>query len=405
MLLGSLSIGQSGLNAFSQQLETIGNNVTNLNTPGFKRSQLNFSELFTQGGPGQGDSSQGGGVRISSNSINFATGDDNATGEALDLRINGNSFFVLRNPDGQLVYTKNGSFKYDADNFLVSKDNPKQQVMAFDADGVLKPVNGNNYKVSLPQATTTIKYNDPVRLVSDGMTTLTVYDAGGASHTLTLNYKKTQAIPPATASNFAWDLTIKEGDTLITETPIHLTFDPASGAISGDFSAAITFDYHPYPDGPGQTISIPTTQFYASASATDTTGSGYGSDAAKADGRAFGVVIDKSFDTDGSAVFTFSNGEKVTPAHLAMASFLSTEGVRQVSSGVFATNNGNIVRLGRSGPQNGVFVLNTLEKANVDLTNEFGNMILIQRGFQASSQIVSTASDLIEQLIKMASTR
>jgi flagellar hook protein FlgE len=399
-MLTPLGIGQSGLKAFAEHLIVISNNVSNLNTVGFKSSESQFAELFSQGG------SRGVGVGLAQGAVNYRPGTPMETGRELDVMVDGRGYFVLKNrEDGTLLYTKSGRFDYDKDGYLVSDADPKLRVMAYNASGELQEVKTASFLSSAPVATTEIAYKGGVsNLVSEVTTNVKVYDSAGALHTLKLSYKRAPAPPGGTSTWKLWDLQIKEGDTLITATPLRLRFED-NGFPDTVTARGLEFEYTPL-GGITQRIKIPMSSFHASENTPGTTASSGLSDSdASANGRAIGVLASKTFDVNGNVKFTYSNGDSITPFKLALATFQTHHGLRQVGNGAFATDSGATVRTGTAGAEFGQLVLNTLEKGNVDLTVEFSNMITTQRGYQASSQIISTANGMLEELIKLAGNK
>src|SRR5436309_2225915 len=134
-MLDSIYVGLTGLLGFSRDLTIIGNNVSNLNTPGFKSSQLLFSDLFyrSQFSDSNRDGANvrldiGNGVGTSGTRLVFSQGELRPTGNAQDAAISGNGFFVLQK-DGRIFYTRAGQFTFDADGFLVSPQNARVQAL------------------------------------------------------------------------------------------------------------------------------------------------------------------------------------------------------------------------------------------------------------------------------------
>src|SRR5262245_32267923 len=137
-MIDSINIGLTGLLAFSKDLTVIGDNVANISTPGFKGSKLLFAELLSQRQRGDGattDSSLelGTGVGTLGTQRSFLPGELRATGNGLDVAINGNGFFVVRKDD-QTFYTRAGQFSFDADGFLVEPTGGR--VAALDGDAL-----------------------------------------------------------------------------------------------------------------------------------------------------------------------------------------------------------------------------------------------------------------------------
>ncbi|MGA3082590.1 MAG: flagellar hook-basal body complex protein [Terracidiphilus sp.] len=233
----SFTIPLSGLDADSTALNTIANNLSNMNTTGFKAQTTNFSDLFYQqvGTTGSGDQIQvGTGVQVASNSTDFSAGSISSTGIATDAAIDGSGFFVLDNGGGQL-YTRDGNFQLSSNGTLESSQG--QAVMGYGAangvintGGALSDIVVPTGQVMPPAATTTFSMTQNLDSESAvGATAsgpVTVYDSLGNSYVATVNYTKT--------GNNAWSYSISMPDTL---TPNSTTVAGVS-TIKYDFGAS-----------------------------------------------------------------------------------------------------------------------------------------------------------------------
>src|SRR5947209_4254554 len=211
-MLDSIYVGLTGLLGFSRDLTIIGNNVANLNTPGFKSSQLLFSDLFYRSQlSGNNDGSAnprleiGSGVATNSTRLVFAQGELKQSGNAQDAAINGNGFFVLRR-DGQIFYTRAGQFNFDADGFLVSQaQNGRVQALV---NGTLQDINILGSRTNSGKATTKINFSG---ILDSGATApfdvsgITAFDTNGVSHTLTATFTNDSAI-----SEGSWLVEVKD---------------------------------------------------------------------------------------------------------------------------------------------------------------------------------------------------
>jgi flagellar hook protein FlgE len=233
----SFSVPLSGLNADSTALNTIANNLSNMNTIGFKSQTTNFSDLFHQqvGTTGSGDQIQvGTGVQVASNSTNFTGGSISSTSVSTDAAINGEGFFVLDN-DGSQLYTRAGNFQLSPTGTLESTSG--KAVMGYsaskgvvDTGGALSDVVIPTGQTLSPSATTTFSMTQTLNSSLDvGGTAsgpVTVYDSLGKSYDATVTYTKT--------GNNTWSYNITMPDTLTGSTAT------ASGVktISYDFGAS-----------------------------------------------------------------------------------------------------------------------------------------------------------------------
>jgi flagellar basal-body rod protein FlgG len=155
-MLDSLYIGATGMQAQQQNIDTIANNLANVNTTGFKRSRIDFEDLLyrnvsagaTQANAASASNRIGMGTAIASVGKVFTGGDVKKTGEPLDLAINGAGFFEILMPDGTLAYTRNGALQMNSDGMLVTRDgqrlNAPIQVPA-DATSVQIDANGKAF--------------------------------------------------------------------------------------------------------------------------------------------------------------------------------------------------------------------------------------------------------------------
>lgn len=398
----SIYLGLTGLTTFSRNLTVIGNNVSNLNTPGFKASQLAFSDLvyanqFSDRNDGAGSSMQlGQGVGSSGTRLLFTQGALRQTGNPTDLAIDGNGFFVTRRDDGTTVYTRAGDFQFDQAGFLVSRGGAR--VAAF-AGGGLEDVNIAAIRTSPPRATSTIRLLDNL---SSGDTThdvaVTVFDAAGASHALTLRFNNNNAVVPR-----SWLVEVRDATDAVVST--------GEIRFNGDGSPQAGFSTHAFilarPGGPATPITLElgepgmfagATNFSAGADSTLRLGS--------QDGFAAGALTESSFDARGVLVASYSNGQTLTHQRLAMAFFDFPQDLEAVGDAGFENRGAQRVQLGAAGE--GVFgelAAESLESANVDLAGQFSELIVSQRGYQASSQVVSTANEMIQQLFDIRSRR
>jgi flagellar hook protein FlgE len=398
----SIYLGLTGLTTFSRNLTVIGNNVSNLNTPGFKASQLAFSDLvyanqFSDRNDGAGSSLQlGQGVGSAGTRLLFTQGALRDTGNPTDLAIDGNGFFVTRRDDGSTVYTRAGDFEFDPAGFLVSRSGARVAALA---GGGLEDVNIAGIRTSPPRATSTIRLLDNL---SSGDTThdvaVTVFDAAGGSHALTLRFNNNNAVEPR-----SWLIEVRDAtDAVLSTGEIRFNGDgsPQAGFSTHAFTLArpgvpatpITLDF----GTPGMFSGA--THFSAGADSTLRLGS--------QDGFAAGALTESSFDARGVLVASYSNGQTQTHQRLAIAFFDFPQDLEAVGDAGFENRGAQRVQLGAAG--DGVFgqlAAESLESANVDLAGQFSELIVSQRGYQASSQVVSTANEMIQQLFDIRSRR
>ncbi|KSB91870.1 hypothetical protein AS593_07545 [Caulobacter vibrioides] len=394
-MLGAIYIGLSGMNAYSKGLQTISNNVANLNTPGFKSTSVSFTDVFQQGGGGLSylggglTHQSGAGVRFGAPSINFGQGDVRQTEGDLDLAIQGSGFLVLLDGD-KTFYARTGSFVVGSDGYIV-QDGTQNRLAVLDASGQAVPLNLDAKRTSAPTVTTTVKFADNLSssagtggTATDAtVSNVTIYDASGGKQVWTLTFK-----PTTSGGLTTWDITIKDqnGAEIVSSiTPLKLRF--LSGAVVDPSTEKLTV--------PGADIvldfSSNVTNFSGGSTSTIR--------AASVDGNGVGALTTVSVDDQGRIKLAYSNSKTEELAHIALADFRNPQDLERVGSGLFELKGDDRPPLRRS-EQDGVGKLlsKQLEASNVDLSQEFGDLILIQRGFQASSQVVSVSNDMIQQL-------
>jgi flagellar hook protein FlgE len=233
----AFSIPLSGLEASSSALNTIANNLANLNTDGYKDQTLNFADIFNQiqGTSGNGDPIQtGSGVKIAGTTSNQSNGNVSSTGVASNMALQGNGFFVVQNAAGT-DYTRAGDFTVNSSGQLTTQDG--DLVMGYPAtDGVVSS-SGAPAPISVDQATTlpgvattTFQMNTNLNASATAGTTfttpITVYDSLGESQTLSVNYTNTAA------NSWSYSLTLPASATGGTGAATTV----ASGTLSFDSS-------------------------------------------------------------------------------------------------------------------------------------------------------------------------
>lgn len=395
-MIDSIYVAASGLTGHQKGLKVISNNVANLNTPGYKGSQAQFADVFlSQGGDAStGESTTpGGGLDTLNPTVNFSTGDIRETGRDLDMALDGPGFFVVRNDQGQTLYTKSGRFEFNSDGQLVTMDNG-MAVMGLTGGQALSTIDISKLKYSPPKATTTVTLSGNLSSTAASGTTpgtatktATVYDKLGGNHTLTLLFT-------TTAVSGTWTLDVKDNGVTVgsgTVKTLGSFPDPTADRISVIINAA---------DGSASPIDIILgDQVTGNSGGTTST-----IDIQKTDGNTAGTVTKTVFDATGTLVVTYSNTLTTKGPKVAVAEFVSPEVLTAVSGALFKYTGSDPVRLVAAGNTTKL-TGGSLELSNVDLTDQFSAMILIQRGFQASSQVLSTASDMIQALYDMKSRR
>ncbi len=439
MSLGNaLNSSVTGLDATSRAISVVGDNIANVNTPGFKERRAEFGDVLGQSiSAGGGFSQTGAGVKTSRVSTIYSQGTFESTGRTTDLAIEGRGFFVVDDQAGGRAYTRAGIFGFDSNGFLSTHDGATVQGYTIDqATGVVSGTLSDisiNTTVSPPQQTTdyqlslnlnanetpiTAAFNwaDPDS-TSNFRTAVTAYDSLGNPHTVTTFFTNTGSnaweyrvgIDPNdtdTAVATSGDLYVEVGDGALTFDSNGLLTDVTAGGSSlgdGSVSDSLTLPFNGGADasqamglnfGPwgGAGTGDSTTQFGGSDSAVNSfTQDGFGP----------GNLQSIQIGLDGIITGQYSNGNNLDIAQIALAIFPNTEGLVSVGNNRLVESNVSGQPL-VGGAQSGVMGSvrsSTIEQSNVDLATQFVKMIVHQRAFQANTRTVSVTNELMGNLV------
>ena len=413
----SFSTALSALNATSTAIDVVGNNLANMNSTGFKESDVSFSDLVTQSlGAGLGSTQVGFGTATPLTVRNFSQGALQTSGGLLDGAISGDGFFVVNDANGNTEYTRAGSFQTDKNgNLLTATGQFVQGWTTIDPTTGLVDTNGPVANIVVPVGSLkapaatgsyTMNLNLNSAAAADNTSIfsapLTVYDSLGTSHVLTLSFVKTGAntwtytatLPaadcsdPTTAQVATGNLAFNSNgslDTTNTVTPVTFTMPTLTdGARDGD---TVTWSLT-NPDGSGRI-----TQF----------GQPSASSASSQNGAAAAQLVHVGLATGGGIVAQYSDGEQVTVGQVALASIrnpgslIANGNNNFVLSELTATPNIGTPGTGGRGTING----GSIEASNVDIATEFTDMIVYQRGYEANGKVVTTADQLSQDTINL----
>ena len=413
-MIRSLRTGVTGLRSNQLRLDAIGNNIAGVNTAGFKRSRVLFQDALTQrigtGGRLSGAnpaaiSNVGNGVSVSSVDQVWSQGALEYTNLPTDLALAGDGFFVAKSNRGN-VLTRAGSFSFDAEGFLVTQGGLRVQgwrAGAGDeiATGALQDIRVDAGATSPPTRTTAISVNGnlsaerPVTAAESLTMSSVIYDGTGLAHTVVISVDKTADNEwNVTGATIAGDpnATPPVADTDLTVTGPPLVFDADGKLVSGG-----TFDLGgAFPDGSALAIGLDlsrATQFGGSSTAS----------VESQNGSAAGDLVDYGFDQQGKLVLAFSNGVRRPVAQLALGMVSNPDGLDQVGDGFYSTTvvSGD-ARIGRAGSEIPAGVISgALESSNVDLAEEFTDMIVAQRGYQANARVITTSDELLQETVQL----
>ncbi|MEA3064467.1 MAG: flagellar hook protein FlgE [Sphingomonadales bacterium] len=388
-MFGSIYVGLSGLNAYSRGLQQISNNVTNLNASGFKGSTVSFTDLVGINGNGgasySGGSGGGGnGVEIGATRIDFKQGELRQTDRDLDLAIDGSGFLMLMRGD-EVLYTRTGSFEVNKDGFIVLAGT-EYRLATLDDSGRPVSLSIDASRTSTPKATTTIKFADNLSSTATtyGISDVKVYDASGGEHVWQVKFTKAEG----SLNEWSVEITDDKAKTVGTKTLkfIQGQVDPTTNKLLFEDSAAglsVTLDF-----------SENVTSFSAGTVSTLRS--------ASVDGYKVGAITSIIVNDKGKLEIGYSNEQKKELGSIAIADFRDPQALEQRSGGLFHdTGLAQRELTSTEDKRVGRVLSRRLEASNVDLAKAFGELILIQRGFQASSQIISVSNDMIQQLFGM----
>ncbi len=388
-MLRSLYSGISGLRSHQTMLDVTGNNIANVNTTAFKGSAVQFQDTLSQltqgaGGPqalvgGTNPAQVGLGVLVAGISTNFAQGAAQSTGKSTDIMINGDGFFVTK-LGGQTQYTRAGSFDPDAMGRLVGPDGSILQGWGavngvVQQGGALGDVTIPLKSVAPAAATTasTVSGNLPSdAVVGDQLVRdVKVYDANGAPRNLTLTFTKTAA---------GWDAAGADGTGATGTTSLVFT----NGVLTA--GGAMTVG--------GVAIDLTTTTGYANLTTVAFKDQ---------NGREAGTLESFTLSKDGTLIGLFSNGDKQAVGRIALATFVNPGGLEKAGGSAYRqTVNSGTAQLGGPGESGlGSLQGGALEMSNVDLSQEFTNLIVAQRGFQANARIITTSDEVLQELTNL----
>ncbi len=411
-MLRSLYSGLSGLRASQLALDIIGNNVANVNTVGYKSSRAMFKEVMQQtirsataastSGPGGLNPMQVGlGTNIGSIDSNLNQGFIQVTNRETDFAIEGSGYFILSDGANR-YYTRAGNFDIDRDGGLVYAANGYrvQGVMAVDGEipssGALTDLTLPFDTVSPPAATTSITYAGNLdRTADEAKAEINIYDAAGNSTNLSLTF----------TNNFdnTWDMSLSVNDGSVAfaaGATTTVTFDPDTGLLVSPETTDIVFT----PTGASaltMTLNLGTaggsdglTEFGSKANSVRSTAR---------DGYTGGEL--RSFIVDESGIFTgiFSNGQQETIGQIYIGAFNNPAGLIDRGGNMFIESpNSGPVAVGPPGVgPNGQMNQGALEMSNVDLAEEFTNLITTQRGYQANARVITTSQEILAELLNL----
>ncbi|HOF87738.1 MAG TPA: flagellar hook protein FlgE [Armatimonadota bacterium] len=402
----SMFIGVSGMQAHQKAVSVIGNNVANLNTVAYKAGRISFQDqlvatLRAGSSLGTNPMQVGGGVSIGSIDAVMTAGVLRPTNRTLDLSVVGSGFFVVDDGANQ-HYTRAGVFQMDADNRIVLAGNGmravgwRADIFTGAMDTTTVPSNdlriplGTLYAVSTANATFAGNLNAAAAVGDTATVTFDAYDSLGTAHRVDITFEKTAAA--------TWEWTATSPDAAVGTTPGSgtLTIDAHGNVTAATNSGPIDLQLAT-PNGAEATLS-----FVVDFSAVSQLDGEFSVQTTSQDGLRMGTLDSYSIDTNGQIFGTFSSGATRLLGQLALAHFTNPAGLQREGNNLWSIspNSGSAVVTPASASASSIRS-GYLEQSNVDLTAEFTELIVAQRGFQANSRSITTADDMLQEVLQL----
>lgn len=415
----------SGLEANSQNLAIISDNIVNANTTGFKSTRGEFHSILAQDiGGSSGGNDVGRGVRLGSMTTMFTQGNINRTERSTDCAIGGNGFFIAKGDIKGVTFTRDGSFRFDREGWLTTTTGARVQAYSATSDGKLSGKMGDiripfntipasatkkvEVRLNLDARAQAITELNPLRPEesSNFTTAVQLYDSIGNNHSLGMYFNKVsdsewEWTAMADGANMAGGhpggreivakgtLSFSTDGVLVGSTQNLVNTSFANGAIADQ---QIHFDF-------GKTLA----EGGAGAEGTTQYGSKNAIFMNNQDGWAAGSLTDTAIDGEGVITGVYTNGQNRILGQLALARFEATEKLAKVGENQFretiASGQPIIGKPTTNG--RGAILTKSLEHSNVDIAKEFVEMIKAQRGFQASAKSITTANEMLDEVMNI----
>jgi flagellar hook protein FlgE len=422
-LFGSMTIALSGMNAQSRALGHISDNVANSQTIGFKRLDTRFENLVTASGRAH----ETGGVIASAEATNTVQGGFDQVDNPLALALDGRGFFSVARPSGRGVdgalqfdrrelFSRAGDFELNRDGYLVNSVGDVLQGWTRDASGQLdttqlRPIRAEQTVFQpVPTATVAMSANLPAG-APDGFTATTaaqVYDGLGTLRSLNLGWSRATPADP-------WVLAVSLPDgTAVGQVEVNFADDgtiagfssPAGVAPSvpdgsGRGPATLGFDVD-FGGGP-QPITLQLGSFRAAEGVTQYASTSYELRNLSQDGAPPGSFASVAIRDDGRVVVNYDNGQNRTVAQVPVVTFADPDALERLDGQAFAvTSEAGAMRIAEAGRFGaGRLEAGAVERSNVDIAAEFAKLIVAQRAYAASTRIVTTSDELLQETINL----
>lgn len=433
-MIQAMYAGISGMKAFKSSLDVIGNNIANVNTTGFKSGKMQFKEMLSQtiqspSGPtgnlgGKNPSQIGLGTVVGAVVTNISQGSMLATGRKTDCAIEGNGVFAVGGGD-RIYYTRDGGFSLDAQYNLVSSATG-YKVLGWSADtrtgsiDTTAPVTGSSGiqipigSLSIARATSSIEIGGNLNAASNPPATppqevtdveFEFFDSLGKSHEITIRWSKlaTNAGPPPRDE---WQYDVMIPDDIAPANPMAtgvVQFDENGFSLTDSVNISVDFDAVNGATDP-QTVTLDFSKITQLKGPINSDGTPQHTIGLQyQDGLEMGTLESFSISRSGMISGTFTNGSVRSLGQVALAEFNNYEGLTKIGNNLLSESpNSGAAKIGIPGDGSlGQLAAGFLEGSNVDLANEFADMIVAQRGFQANSRIISVSDEVLMELVNL----
>lgn len=431
-MMRSMYSGVSGLKVHQTKMDVIGNNIANVNTNGFKSQRVTFSEVFSQtisGATGASDDTGRGGVNpmqvglgVSVASIDnlMTQGAAQRTDNPFDIMISGDGFIIAGDASGR-YFTRAGALRQDEQGNLVIPNGMKVQGWMAQENpatnkyeikpGVVEDINLGRADIltASPVASKSASITGNLCSTDDtAMSSMSFYDSLGNYYTMPVEFTKT-------TNQNEWSIKVPEtdGKLIIRDSKGNsielandpfagnttLEFDSATGKVKDPAAAAFELDLSDIQDDTGSAIGDGGKITLDMGSLTQFATKKSDLTATTTSGREAGALQGFSVGNDGIITASYSNGELRLVAQIPLAAFSNPAGLEKAGDNLFvaSTNSGEFDGIGEAG----TFNTGVLEMSNVDLSQEFTDMITTQRGFQANSRIISVSDEMLQELTNL----
>ncbi len=441
-MLRSLYTGISGMRSHQTMMDVTGNNIANVNTTGYKSSSVQFADTLSQtlAGASRPEGDQGGtnpaqvglGVRVAGITTNFNQGATQATGKNTDMLISGDGFFMVRE-GGESLYTRAGSFNLDVTGQLVNPTGGVLQGWQARPDGTVDssekttPITIPTGLLLQPEASENVVMSGNINSAMPAGTSITkkwpIYDAAGKRNDLDVTFTARTATPAGSTKITQWVASVTYGGAPVTgyERPADLAAADAATQNVVEFDAdgrirsvdgqatrtdekfgALVVEGLVGSDGVPFDVDIELGKLTAYNSG-DNLAESSTAKVESDDGAAAGALKSWVLASDGTVTGVFSNDKQALIGRVALATFNNPTGLEKVGGNLYrGSANSGLANVGVAGTGGrGQLVTGALEMSNVDLAQEFTNLIVSQRGFQANSRMITSSDEMLQELVNL----